>query len=460
MRPSRKSRKDRRNFARQRAPGGACNRKGQPSHGPVEPEAELELTIESLSYGRTAIARAEDGRVVFVEGAAPGDRVRARVTKEHPRRIEAETVEVLEPGSSRISPPCPIVHECGGCPWQHIDPEIQQASKRQSVIDSFERIAGIPSPPVMDIVASPLSFGYRNRLKLRVDRGRLGFYRAQTNSLVPVEDCLLGEDRVREGLPIAESLVASLSTRVTRAEIASRGERPGLVLALNADGRLRRSDSLAVRAFVEERRGGFRGVYLHGRGWARTWGDTSRVIRLPDGPEVLLPGASFGQVNTHANELLVADVVDQVNSPAGPRVLELYAGSGNFTLAIAGLAGRVSACDEDQNAIEAGRASVKGHGIRNVGFHHARSDRFLAEYEGRSPDVVLVDPPRSGLGPVARTIAAMAPPRIVYVSCNPSTLARDAGVLSEMGYRLERARPFDLFPQTFHVETVATFQLT
>ncbi|MFT4569622.1 MAG: 23S rRNA (uracil1939-C5)-methyltransferase [Candidatus Binatia bacterium] len=426
----------------------------------MDPVSELELTIGSLSYGRAAVARADDGRVVFVEGAAPGDRVRATITREHARHLEAEVAEVLEPGAARVAPPCPIVHECGGCPWQHISEDVQRSAKRQSIIDSFERIAAIPDPPVLEIVASPASYGYRNRLKLRAENGRLGFYRAQTNRLVPVKDCLLGEERVREGLPIAEALVASLSTRVTRAEIASRGDRPGLVLALNADGRLRRSDSLAVRAFVEERRGGFRGVYFHGRGWDRTWGDTTRVYTLPDGPELLLPGASFGQVNTLANELLVADVVAQVNAPAGPRVLELYAGAGNFTLALAHMAGRISAVDSDANAVEAGRMAVKAQGIRNVGFHHARSEQFLAEYDGRAPDVVLVDPPRNGLANVTQAVAAQNAPRIVYVSCNPATLARDAKVLTERGYALVRSRPFDLFPHTFHVESVSTFELT
>ncbi len=238
--------------------------------------------------------------------------------------------------------------------------------------------------------------------------------------------------------------MSGLSTRVTRAEIASRGERPGLVLALNAAGRLRRADSLAIRAFVEERRGGFRGVYLHGRGWNRSWGDTTRVMTVADSMEVLLPGASFGQVNTLANLALVADVAAQVNNPPGPRVLELYAGSGNFTLAVAGLAGRISAVDEDASAVEAGRMAAKTQGLRNVGFHQARAEAFLESYDGSA----------------AGRIAAMRPQRIVYVSCNPATLARDAKVFVGEGYTLRRARPFDLFPHTFHVETVATFELT
>ncbi len=426
----------------------------------MDPTGELELSIETLSYGRAAIAHADDGRVVFVEGGAPGDRVRARITRTHARHLEAEVTEILEAGESRTTPPCPIVGECGGCPWQHVAPETQLAAKRQAVIDSFERIAGVAAPPVEPIEASPSLFGYRNRLKLRVENGRLGFYRAQTNALVPVEDCLLAEDRVREALPVAEALVSGLSTRVTRAEIASRGERPGLVLALNAAGRLRRADSLAIRAFVEERRGGFRGVYLHGRGWNRSWGDTTRVMTVADSMEVLLPGASFGQVNTLANLALVADVAAQVNNPPGPRVLELYAGSGNFTLAVAGLAGRISAVDEDASAVEAGRMAAKTQGLRNVGFHQARAEAFLESYDGRAPDVILVDPPRGGLASAAGRIAAMRPQRIVYVSCNPATLARDAKVFVGEGYTLRRARPFDLFPHTFHVETVATFELT
>jgi 23S rRNA (uracil1939-C5)-methyltransferase len=425
------------------------------------PEGDtLELEIGRLSFGRGAVATAPDGRVVFVENAAPEDRVRALVVREHPRHIEARAVEVLTAGPHRIPPPCPHYEACGGCPWQHVDYPTQISSKRASVIDNLQRIGKITDVEVAPTVASPQEFGYRNRIKLRFERGKLGFYRAETNTLAPIDDCMIAEPRIRTSLAIIEKLVGTLETGVTRVEIASRGLKSGLVLAINGSGRLRKKDSLIMRAFIESSENEVTGAHLWGRGWSRTWGETDRLYEVADGVKVSFPGASFGQVNTSANELLVAAVTQEAQPTAGQRIIELYAGSGNFTFALAPLAGRISAVDADTESIRVARETTRALEHRNVGFHEARAEVFLADYDGRQPDVVLVDPPRNGLGKVAGMIADMRPARIVYVSCNSSTLARDAAVLVGQGYKMTKVQPFDLFPHTFHVETVSTFELT
>ncbi len=427
---------------------------------PTEEPAILELEIESLAYGRAGVGRA-DGKVVFVEGTAPGDTIRAVVTKDQGSYLEAQLDEILTPASSRVTPPCPIVDTCGGCPWQHIDYDAQLAAKHRNVVDALERIGGFKEPPVRAVVPSPKEFGYRNRLKLRFDHGKLGFYSARTHSLVPVSDCMVAEDRVRNALPEVQEFAAGLATRPIRVEIAERGTQAGVVVAINCEGRLRKSDAHRVKAVVNDDGSSIRGVVMWGRGWRREWGNTKRVHRAGSGDITIgSRGASFGQVNSGANRALVERVEMALDPLADGRLLDLYAGAGNFSIPLAAKASRVLAIESDGPSVEAGTESAERAGLTNVSFEKRTVEEFLAEGRRGTYDRVLVNPPRSGLRANARAIGKLAAPVLVYVSCNPTTLARDLAVLAEEGYTLTEAMPIDLFPHTFHVETVCRTQLT
>jgi len=422
-------------------------------------DGELTVRVEALSYGRMGVAR-HQGKVVFVEGAAPGDLARVRVRTEHDTYCEADVVDVLEPGAARVAPPCPIVEQCGGCCWQHVAYSEQLRAKRTAVADALTRIAGIPEPPVRAVVPSPRELGYRNRLRLRFDGGRLGFYRARTHSLVPIADCLIADDRVRAALPEVERFVATLETRVTRVEIASRGSLPGVVLALNSGGRLRRADTHRIHDYLARADHSVAGVMMWGRGWRREWGDVTRVETAADDIAIETRGASFGQVNTAANTLLVAAVLEAAAASASDHVLDLYAGTGNFSLPLARRALRVDAVEFDAHAAKAARACALRHHITNVEFHAATVEQHLARRDTGRVDVVVANPPREGLGATAHAIARLGAPRFVYVSCNPATLARDLKIFTQAGYALHDVAPFDLFPHTFHVETVCDARLT
>ncbi len=415
-------------------------------------EQEPEL-VESLSYGRAGIVRA-GGRVVFVEGVAPGDRIRFEILRDHGRWAEGRLVEIVEPSPHRTSPPCPLASTCGGCPWQHVDYGMQLRAKRQAVVDALERLGGFRDPPVAPITGSPRVLGYRNRLKLRVESGRIGFYRAATHALVEIDDCPVAEDAVRASLPAARRLLATLSTRVTRVEIASRGLLPGVVFGLNSAGRLRPSDRERVKEFLAQRsEHGVAGVVMWGRGWKRSWGDTRRRTTGAGGVTIETAGSAFGQVNTEANRTLVELAVEALEPRPGDTLLELYAGAGNFTLPLAPRVGSITAVESDRDAVESGRASAAHHGLTTVDFVHERVERFVAGGIGRF-SAILANPPRNGLGASAAAIARGRAGRVVYVSCNPATLARDLRVFADKGYRLDRVIPVDMFPHTFHVESV------
>jgi 23S rRNA (uracil-5-)-methyltransferase RumA len=353
------------------------------------------------------------------------------------------------------------VDRCGGCPWQHLAYDTQLEAKRQALVDAFERIAEVENPPVGPIRGSPLQVGYRNRLKLRFAQGRLGFYSAHTHELVPVTDCLVAEERIRRTLPEVQRFIASLDTEVLRVEIASRGQLAGVVLAINSRGRLRRADVHRAKQFLSMPHAQVTGIVMWGKGWAREWGDTRRRFAIDEhGFSIESAGGAFGQVNEFANRLLVETVL-QVARLSGPEsILDLYAGAGNLSIPLAQRCRTVNAVESDPAAAEAGRTTARYHHMSGIEFHTARVEQFLSEHGLLRPDLVVVNPPRSGLNSAAALVAALRAPRLIYVSCNPATLARDFKVLLAAGYRLSSVSPIDLFPHTFHVESVCDAELT
>jgi len=431
----------------------------------MKPGKTVEVEVESLSYGRAAVSRV-DGRVIFVGGAAPGDRALVRIRTEHSSYDEADLVEVVRNGPSRVPAPCPIVGRCGGCPWQHVAYDTQLEAKRNALVDCLQRIAGIERPPVTAIVPSPKSEEYRNRIKLRFDGTRLGFYRARSHEIVEVGDCLIAEASIRTALPAVAETLRALRTEVTRVEIIDLGLEGGIGLALNARGRLRKVDDRAVRACLSNQRNEICGIMMWGRGWRRSWGRTGRSIRVGQRSHAIdFGGGSFGQVNTEANLLLIGEVVSAAAAGSGDDVLDLYAGSGNFSFPLARSAHRVRAVESDPAAIAAARRTIEREGLENVSFTLARVEQYLAESGEHGagalrPELIVVDPPRSGLGDACVPLARIRARRTVYAACQPATLARDLSVMLRNGYRLCRAVPVDMFPHTFHVEAVCTLELT
>ena len=429
-----------------------------PSRSPTPPQT-VELEVTALAYEGAAVAR-QDGRVVFVDGGAPGDRVRAEILRQRKNLAEARVVEVLRPGPCRVEAPCPVADRCGGCDWQHVDYAAQLEAKRRIVRDALERSAKIHDADVAVVSPSPAQFGYRNRIRLHVEDRRLCYYERRTRRAVAVTDCLIAEDRIRAALPSVAALVRVLATSVREVEIAGRGELAGVVLSLECGGRLHGTDVRRVLGAIAEPSGEIAGVTMFGPRWHRVWGDMRR--RLDAGAPTLpidLIDTAFGQVNTAANRALVQRVLDVAALSGTERVWDLYAGAGNLSLPLARAATEVVAVEHDVAAVAAGRAAAAEHGIENLAFHARAVEEHLAR-DATVPDLLVLNPPRTGVGDHAARIAERRAPRVVYVSCNPPTLARDAAVFVAHGYRLQKAHPIDLFPQTCRVETVCELLLT
>ena len=430
------------------------------------------LSIESLAYGGDAIAHLDDGRTVFVAGGVPGDIVEAEIVEEKERFVRARTVEVLTPSPERVLPPCPYFGLCGGCSWQHVSYAGQLHAKRRAVVDALTRIGRIANAEalVAETVASPLEYGYRNKIELVVDsssgRPRLGFHRAGSDEIVSVDECLLLPAKLRKAPKalggalryIAGEQDLGLTRVALRAgthtkdvEIAlwgSPGPFPRKAIATTLGSALKSTSLVRVmsKGLAKERR--IAGVeVLSGKGyWRERLGGITFNVSAP----------SFFQINTKAAEKLATLVLEALEPDGSDRILDLYAGAGTFTLPLAELAGEVVAIESASSAVRDLRRNLEASQLPAdvIGGDALRELADIGHIDG-----AVVDPPRAGLhADAAQALAATNVRTIAYVSCDPATLARDTTTLAACGYTLVSATPVDLFPQTFHIETVAVFR--
>jgi 23S rRNA (uracil1939-C5)-methyltransferase len=435
---------------------------------------ELELTVESLAYGGRGVARA-GGYVLFVHGGIPGDRVRARVVKRKRSYGEARVSELLEPSPDRIEPRAP--HP--GAPWQVLPYERQLEEKQTQVVDALERIGGFERPPVEPIVAAVEQWHYRNKLEYSFGEGRDG-------------GLLLGfhpPGNWREVVEVDDDVLASAEVDALRLRVRDWCEQEGLS-AYDRDTHAGFLRNLVVRegrrtgqlqARLVTSRGDFRAAHFaeaadaHSAIWTRTDG-LAEVTR--DGESRVLAGdgsfeervgsltfrispEAFFQTNTEMAERLYGAVAELAALTASERVFDLFCGIGTIGLSLAERAGEVWGVEIVEDAVADAIANADLNGIENARFFAGdirTAARPLVEKAGR-PDVVVVDPPRAGLSQkIVRRIIEMEAKRIVYVSCNPTTLAPNARQLADAGWTLERIQPVDMFPQTPHIECVAVLE--
>lgn len=451
----------------------------------------LTLTIDSLSYGPAGIGRI-DGKVIFVPGTVPGDVVEVVLEQDKKTYAIGRLVAVKQPSPQRREPPCPYVARCGGCPWQQVDYAEQLRVKEALVRENMRRIGGMDEPPVRPILPSPQEWHYRHRIRLRTDPpARLGFYLARTHELVEIESCLIAREDSAEQLRQARAWLAVLQTTVRRVELltspllpehtehaeqtehtrptAETGSR--IVLVGNAEGRFNPHDQAACERFLHDHPV-VAGLVLFGKGWRHTWGDTQLTLDLgteglgTDKLDLIVSSGTFTQVNAAGNRLLLKTLLEAGGFQAQHRVIELYCGAGNLSLPLARRVQTLTGIEQDRLSIADARANANRLGLTNAQFLHAsvrKGLEALLQSGGQSDgiaDVIVLDPPRAGAADIIDLLPRLGAQRIVYVSCDPSTLARDLRRLSSHHYRVEILQPIDLFPQTYHVETIAVAVLT
>lgn len=409
----------------------------QPSTEPIT----LELT--GIAHGGSAVGRHE-GRAVFVPYAIPGETIRARITQDKGRYAIAELVEVLTPSPARIKPRCPHFGPggCGGCHWQHIDIAAQLRLKHQIVREQIARLGGQPDAQVHPILASLSPWEYRSHITVRIgEDGRAGFVRTDGRTILPVSECHIIPPALLDMLQQLEQKGLKPGTR-WRIQMGSDGV--AVVFPLGPGG-----DAVSEFEAETSSPGMDRDAeYAHFR--SLTYQIKGRAFRCSPG--------SFFQVNIPQAERLVELVLDYAMPTPDDHILDLYAGGGLFSAFLAERCRQVSAIESFPLAVDDAEANL-AH-LDNVRLYSGTVERVLPRLTGPFQTVV-VDPPRAGMEPSAlKALVEHRPGRIVYVSCDPAALARDTRRLVEAGYHLLAAQPVDMFPQTYHIETVAAFHLS
>jgi len=419
----------------------------------------LRVTTHDMAYGPHAVARHE-GKVLFVRGAAPDEDVEVAVREARRTFAFADTLAVVRPSAARRAPPCRYLPGCGGCPWQHLTYAAQLAAKQRVVAEQLRRIAGV-EVEVAPVRPSPVEFGSRRRIKLRVDGGAVGFYAAASHALIPIDQCLLAEPAVDAAIAWSAELVRALDLPIRRVELlggAAGGD--GVVVVGEVEGAWDPAADAACRHWLAARPA-IRGLVLRGRRWQRRWGDVQVAFEPEADLRLTAHAPVFTQVNPAVNRELVATVVRWVDPHPGQQVLDAYAGAGNLSLPLRRRGAEVVAVEQDRQAAadaEANAARCPGPPLRVVCDRAERAVERLAS-EGQRFDAAVLDPPRSGAAGCIPALLRLAPRRLVYVACDPATLARDLAQLKQR-YRIDAVQPFDMFPHTYHVETVVRATLS
>lgn len=355
------------------------------------------LMIERLAYGGEGVGRYE-GKTVFVPFAAPGDLLLVEIVEERPRFARARIVEIKTPGPGRVAAPCSVFGRCGGCQWQHLGYETQAEQKEALFSETLVRLGKIAKPPTEPIILAEKIWEYRERIRVKVNQaGAVGFYSEKSHEVVPFEYCNVSA--------------------------------PALNEYIQGGARLKNDCELALDPAT-------RRVHVH--------------LDQKD-------YRHFRQAHPEQNIKLVALVKDYLGLQLSDDVLELYSGAGNFSLSLAhGVASWVGV-DLSDRALAIAREAARQRQLVHLKFQRGSATWALKSYlrQGHQPHVLLLDPPRAGAKDILDLLTLLNPPKIVYVSCDPTTLARDLQFLLKKGYTLKRTRPIDMFPQTYHMESVS-----
>jgi 23S rRNA (uracil1939-C5)-methyltransferase len=431
------------------------------------PKDPIEVTIDDLSHDGRGVASWGEKKV-FIHGALPGERVLARITDRKRSYDEGETLEVLDASKHRIEPQCPNFGQCGGCSLQHLEVSRQIESKQNTLLQNLERIGKVVPLETWKPLTGP-SWHYRRKARLSVryvhkkERVLVGFRERYGRFVADMQECHVLDLRIAEQLSALSQLIHSMDARssIPQLEVACGDESCALIFRHMEP--LSESDQEKLRGFA--RQTGI-AVLLQPKGPATIHclepESLDLSFNLPDyGINMVFEPSDFVQVNAEMNQIMISRVMELLDPGADDRVLDLFCGLGNFTLPIATRADEVVGIEGETGLVSRALANATRNKLSNAQFFAAdlNLDPTAAPWLRKPYNKVLVDPPRSGAEFILPHIAASGADRLVYVSCHPASLARDAGILvHQFGFRLMGAGVMDMFPHTGHVESIALFE--
>lgn len=443
---------------------------------------QMTLTIKSLGINGEGIGYFKR-KIVFVDKALPGEVVHAQVTEVKEKYALARLLRVVEKSKSRTVPPCPVYEECGGCSLQHMDYQAQLASKKEIVIESLRKYARLDNPPVADTIGMDNPWGYRNKAQFQVGKhdGKLiaGLYQTGSHKLVNLEGCQVQHDATSQIVQAAKHILEELGipvyderkrTGVIRTIVArvafGTGETQLTLVTATPDIPRVKELILELRTRLPQLVGITQNVnaqktsLVFGDKTISLWGKPTIAEKLGD-LSFALSARAFFQLNPEQTKKLYDQVKDAAQLTGKELVLDLYCGTGTIGLWLAPYAREVRGIELIPEAVDDAKRNAEHNQIDNASFHVGRAEQLMPKWakQGMRPDVVVVDPPRTGLDDaLIRSLLDVTPARIVYVSCNPSTLAKDIAKL-QTKYKLVSVQPVDMFPHTSHVECSVLLKL-
>jgi 23S rRNA (uracil1939-C5)-methyltransferase len=409
----------------------------------MDSRLDIEIELTTLAHGGEALGRLPDGRAVFVPFALPGERVRARIVEDKSRYLRADLLEVISPAPQRVSPRCTHYGLCGGCHLQHLTYEGQTTAKREILRDQLQRLGSLDNPPAREAVASQ-PWNYRNHVQFHLTpEGKLGYHPLRPGGTFPLQECHLPQTLLNQVWPQLEFEGLPGVERVGLRQ----GDDGDLQLILES------RDPHPPEISIEEL--DISVVHVSPAGSLVLAGSPATTLTVLGRP-FQVSAASFFQVNTPVAEEMVAHLLSEASLPPEAVVLDVYCGVGLFSAFLAPLVQRLIGVEASPEACE--DFAINLDEFDHVELYQAFVEDVLPALDVK-PDLVVVDPPRAGLGRRAlQALLGLSAPRIVYVSCDPATLARDARQLKLGGYHLQQITPFDMFPQTYHIESISIWK--
>jgi 23S rRNA (uracil1939-C5)-methyltransferase len=437
------------------------------------------LTIEKIIPGGLGLAHLADGLVVMVPRVLPGEKITAEIGKKRRGYASAALLELLEPSPFRVEPPCRFYDECGGCDFQHISYQHQLEIKNSLLQEQLNRVLtgddGTPGPEFVSIAGSADTFHYRQRIRVQVDRGKMGFYQHGSHQIVEVSECLLAAPLLNTVLQdLRESSQMTVLLRNCQSvELQLSPQDNSVIVLVNFLRKPRPKDILAAKA-VAKSIVSIKAIFLN----TKKWGDVGPFLpensRAEGSPALLnctlkvnsntlpisLEAGGFCQVNSKQNDKLIEQMMAWSKIGSKDKILDLFCGMGNFSIPAAKLTGSVVGTDLQRSAIRSARRNALQNRLENCFFSQKsalQSAKELADDQA-SFDLVIIDPPRQGCREVLPYLTKIAKSKIIYISCDPATLARDLADLTRNGFKISHIQGIDMFPQTHHIETIVLLE--
>lgn len=439
-------------------------------------ETREEVTIEKIVAGGHGLGRAADGQVVLVRHVLPGERVTVAIRERKKDYLLADPVAITHNSPLRVIPPCPLYTRCGGCDFQHISRNGQHQYKMEVFAETIRRggarVRGLTDAVFLPLLASPESFAYRQRIRLHCDdRGRLGFHRFHSHEVEPVSACPLARPEINSvlGAIRLHRALAPLLVQTSALELLFNPDGREVVALFHFSRRPRPADianAVSLREgtpglgrlfFIIKGQGVFTINGVRAENEELLLSFTLPWIKEFPGPTLSWEAGGFCQINLAQNENLIRTVMEWVAEERPSELLDLFCGMGNFSIPLSRIAGRVHGIDGQGAAIRSAKRNAKAAGRDNCTFSKKPVAEAVRELigQGRAFPLVLIDPPRQGAPDIISLLPALKPRRIIIVSCDPATLARDLDGLMLKGFTVERILAVDMFPQTHHLESVS-----